>query len=64
MRRIATLILLPLTACTIQQQNGGDLRLDPPPLIAGNQWQVTKEVTLKNGDRICTVSAMPSGPST
>lgn len=55
MRRYLPLLLL--SSCTIQQQNGGELRLDAPPLLVGQQWKITQQAKLKNGDRICTVSA-------
>jgi len=61
MRWIGKWILFPMVAiaagCTIQQQNGNDLRVKSPPLLAGNHWQITQQSVTQDGDRVCTVSA-------
>ncbi|MDE3059679.1 MAG: hypothetical protein KGJ06_01550 [Pseudomonadota bacterium] len=46
---------LPLAACTVEQRNGQEVQL-APPLVAGNVWETTRQVTLPDG-RVCTVSA-------
>jgi len=53
----AFLLLTAVSACTITQQNGQDLRVEGPALISGQPWHVTQQYLAKDGDPVCTVSA-------
>jgi len=56
-RNYLILFALSVSACTIQQENGNDLRLQAPPLLAGKHWQTTQQFVTQNGERVCTTSA-------
>src|SRR5579872_4752128 len=45
-----------LSACTIQQQNGNQWNLEPPPLLVGNQWHVSRQENVPR-ERVCVVSS-------
>ncbi len=55
-RNIMALAMLALAACTVQQENGNDLRMNLPPIFGGQQWEVTQRDELPGG-RVCTLSA-------
>jgi len=44
------------TACSVQQQNGNDIRLEQPFLLSNQNWKITQQAALPEGDRVCTVS--------
>jgi len=57
MRNIAfALSFLGLAACTLQQENGNDLRLTPPPILGGQSWVITQQEKIGD-DRVCTVAS-------
>jgi hypothetical protein len=57
MRHIIPLALTALTlaACTMQAENGGDVRVTPSAIF-GQAWTVTQQLHLNDGNKICTVS--------
>jgi hypothetical protein len=55
-RIIMTSLLLLSTSCTLQQQNGNDIRLEQPFLLSDQQWKMTQQLASANDDRVCTIS--------
>jgi hypothetical protein len=48
--------VISLAGCTVQQQSGGDIRLNPPTVFTGQAWSITRQAALDDGSRVCTIA--------